>query len=117
MSQVCEKKCVATKLRKGDKVKVITGKSKGKQGIILSILRDKQAVVVEGVNIMKKHMKPNPAKDIQGGIVERERPIHISNVAIVNAASGEADRVGYKLLEDGKKVRVYRSNGEQIAAQ
>jgi len=113
MSAKC---CIATKLRKGDKVQIIAGKDKGSQGTILRVLINSQKVVVEGVNIIKKHVKPNPAKDIQGGIIEREAPIHISNVAIFNPVSGKGDRIGYKLLADGKKIRVYRSNGEQIGA-
>jgi large subunit ribosomal protein L24 len=104
------------KIRKGDQVVVITGKDKGKRGTVLSMVVDAERVVVEGINRVKKHTKPNPMKGTTGGIVEKEMSIHLSNVAIFNPASGKADRVGFKLLDDKRKVRVYRSNGEQIDA-
>lgn len=101
------------KIRKGDEVIVIAGRDKGKRGkVVLRATEDR--VVVEGVNIVKKHAKPNPMKGVTGGIVEKTMPIHQSNVAIFNAATGKADRVGVKVLADGKKVRVYKSNGEEI---
>ena len=100
------------KIRKEDDVIVITGKDKGNRGSVLSVLGD--YVVVGGVNKVKKHQKPNPVKGVEGGIVEVEKPIHISNVAIYNAAAKKADRVGVKVLEDGRKVRVYKSSGEVI---
>ena len=103
------------KIRKGDEVVVITGKDKGKRGTV--VLRvDGEHVVVEGVNRAKKHVKPNPMKGVAGGIVDKDVPIHISNVALFNAATKKADRVGIKVLEDGRKVRVFKSNGEQVEA-
>lgn len=101
------------KIRKGDDVIVITGKDKGKRGTVL-LRVDEVRVLVEGINRAKKHMKPNPMKGVQGGIVEKDMPIHISNVALFNPASGKADRVGFKVLDDGRKVRVFRSNGELV---
>lgn len=102
------------KIRKGDEVVVITGKDKGKRGTVLRVLDDK--VVVEGVNVAKKHQKPNPVRGVAGGIVEKTMPVDASNVAIFNPASQKADRVGFKVLEDGRKVRVFKSNGEVIGA-
>ena len=101
------------KIRKGDQVIVLTGRVKGKRGTI-SLRKDDSHVVVEGINLVKKHAKPNPLKGIVGGIVEKNMPIHQSNVAIFNAATGKADRVGIKLLADGKRVRIYKSSGEEI---
>ena len=101
------------KIRKGDEVIVIAGRDKGKRGVVVQ-RADEERVVVEGVNLVKKHTKPNPMKGVNGGIVEKTMPIHQSNLAIFNAASGKADRVGVKVLEDGKKVRVYKSSGEEI---
>jgi large subunit ribosomal protein L24 len=103
------------KIRKGDEVVVITGKDKGKRGTVLRRV-DAEHVVVEGVNRAKKHVKPNPVKGVVGGIVDKDMPINISNVALYNPASGKADRVGFKTLEDGKKVRVFRSSGEVVSA-
>lgn len=103
---------MANKIRKGDEVIVLAGKDKGKRGTVLQMLEGK--VVVDSVNLAKKHMKPNPAKGEQGGIVEKEMPIDVSNVAIFNAASGKADRVGFKTLDDGRKVRYYKSDGEIV---
>ncbi len=103
------------KIRKGDDVIVITGKDKGKRGNVLRVLEDDK-VLVEGVNKVKKHQKPNPMLGQAGGIIEKEMPIHISNVAIYNAAAKKGDRVGIKTLEDGRKVRVFKSSGEQIDA-
>jgi len=104
------------RIRKNDQVIVLTGKDKGKRGTVLRVLDDGH-VVVEGVNRVKKHQKPNPMRNVQGGIVEREMPIDASNVALFNAATHKADRVGFKVLEDGRKVRVFKSNGEMIDAQ
>lgn len=101
------------KIRKGDDVIVLTGRDKGKRGTI-ALRKDDTHVLVEGVNTVKKHTKPNPMKGTTGGIVEKSMPIHQSNVAIFNAATGKADRVGIKLLADGKRVRVYKSSGEEI---
>jgi large subunit ribosomal protein L24 len=100
------------KIRKEDDVIVITGKDKGNRGSVQSVLGD--YVVVSGINKVKKHQKPNPVKGVEGGIVEVEKPIHISNVAIYNASAKKADRVGIKVLEDGRKVRVFKSSGEVI---
>jgi large subunit ribosomal protein L24 len=101
------------KIKKNDDVIVITGKDKGSRGSVLSMLGDR--VLVSGVNKVKKHQKPNPVKGTTGGIVEVEKPIHISNIAIYNATTKKADRVGVKQLEDGRKVRVFKSSGEVIA--
>jgi large subunit ribosomal protein L24 len=103
------------KIRKGDDVVVIAGKDKGKRGTVLSRFDD-QKLLVEGVNRVKKHAKPNPMKGQPGGIVEKEMPIHVSNVALFNPASQKADRVGFKTLDDGRKVRVFKSNGEVVDA-
>jgi large subunit ribosomal protein L24 len=103
------------KIRKGDDVVVITGKDKGKRGTVLTRL-DEQRVVVEGINRVKKHTKPNPMKGQQGGIVEKEMPINISNIALFNPATQKADRVGFKTLDDGRKVRVFKSNSEIVDA-
>jgi large subunit ribosomal protein L24 len=105
-----------TKIRKGDEVIVITGKDKGKRGTVLERI-DEQRLLVEGVNVAKKHAKPNPMKGITGGIVDKTMPIQVSNVALFNAASGKADRVGYKTQKDGTKVRVFKSNGEMVSAK
>ncbi|WP_396434440.1 50S ribosomal protein L24 [Limnohabitans sp.] len=101
------------KIRKGDEIIVITGKDKGKRGKIASRASDSH-VLVDGVNIVKKHAKPNPMKGTTGGIIEKAMPIHQSNVAIFNVATGKADRVGIKLQADGTRVRVYKSSGEEI---
>jgi large subunit ribosomal protein L24 len=102
------------KIKKNDDVIVITGKDKGNRGNVLSVL-DNDRVLVAGINKVKKHQKPNPVKGTSGGIVEIEKPIHISNIAIYNATTKKADRVGVKQLEDGRKVRVFKSSGEVIA--
>jgi large subunit ribosomal protein L24 len=104
------------RIHKGDPVVVLTGKDKGKRGSVLRVLDDEH-VVVEGINRVKKHQKPNPMRNIQGGIVEKEMPIQISNVALFNVATQKADRVGYKFLDDGRKVRIYKSSGEMVDAQ
>lgn len=101
------------KIRKGDDVIVVTGKDKGKRGTVLRILEDDQ-VLVENVNMVKKHQKPNPQKGQAGGIVDKEMPLHVSNVALYNPQKGGADRVGIRILEDGTKVRVFKSNGETV---
>jgi len=100
------------KIRKGDQVVVITGKDKGKRGTVLRVL-DEQ-VVVENINIAKKHVRPNPMRGEQGGIVDKEMPLHVSNVALYNPTTGKADRVGMRMLDDGRKVRVFKSNGEVV---
>jgi large subunit ribosomal protein L24 len=101
------------KIRKGDGVIVLAGKDKGKRGSVLN-MHDEQHVLVEGINRVKKHTRPNPTKGQLGGIVEKEMPIRISNVALFNSATQKADRVGFKTLEDGRKVRVFKSNGEHV---
>ncbi len=103
------------KLRKEDQVQVVAGKDKGKRGVVLNWL-DADRLLVEGINRVKKHTKPNPLKGDQGGIIEKEMPINISNVALFNPATQKADRVGFKQLDDGRKVRVFRSNGEVVDA-
>ncbi|MEQ1532485.1 MAG: 50S ribosomal protein L24 [Sideroxydans sp.] len=101
------------KIKKNDDVIVIAGKDKGSRGSVLSVAEN--FVLVSGINKVKKHQKPNPVKGTTGGIVEIEMPIHISNIAIYNATAKKADRVGVKSLEDGRKVRVFKSSGEVIA--
>jgi large subunit ribosomal protein L24 len=101
------------KIRKGDEVIVIAGRDKGKRGKVV-LRSDEERLVVEGVNMVKKHAKPNPMKGITGGIIDKTMPIHQSNVAIFNPAAGKADRVGIKVLAGGKKVRVFKSSGEEI---
>ena len=103
------------KIRKGDEVIVLAGKDKGKRGTVL-LRVDEEHVLVEGVNRAKKHVKPNPMKGTTGGVVDKTLSIHQSNVATFNPATGKADRVGIKLLADGKKVRVYKSSGDEIKA-
>ena len=104
------------KIRKGDEVVVVAGKDKGKRGTVM-LRVDAQHLLVEGVNMVKKHQKPNPMKGLTGGVVDKTMPIDISNVALYNAAIGKGDKVGFKSLADGKKVRVFRSNGEQVRAE
>ncbi|MCF6775801.1 50S ribosomal protein L24 [Thiotrichales bacterium 19X7-9] len=103
-----------SKIKSGDQVIIIAGKNKGARGTVLRSMPEKERVVVEGVNMIKKHMKPNPQRNVEGGIVEKEAPIHVSNVALINPATDKADRVGFKTLEDGKKVRFFKSNGEVV---
>jgi len=100
------------RIRKGDRVVVITGKNKGQSGEVLRIAEDR--VVVAGLNLIKRHTKPNPQANQPGGIVEREASIHNSNVQLVNPATGKGERVSYKVLEDGRKVRVFRKSGEMV---
>ena len=101
------------KIRKGDEVIVIAGRDKGKRGKV-SLRAGESHLVVEGVNLVKKHTKPNPMKGTAGGVIEKTMPIHQSNVAIFNPQSGKADRVGIKQLDDGTRVRIYKSSGEEI---
>jgi large subunit ribosomal protein L24 len=103
------------KIKKGDEVVVTTGKDKGKRGAVLRVV-DAEHVLVEGANMVKKHQRPNPMKGQTGGIVDKEMPLHVSNVAIFNPATKKGDRVGIKVLDDGRRVRVYKSNGEMIDA-
>lgn len=104
-----------SKIHKGDQVVIIVGKDKGKRGSVLRTLESGH-VVVEGINLAKKHAKPNPMKGVAGGIVSKEMPIDISNVAMFNPSTQKADRVGFKVLDDGRKIRVYKSNGESVDA-
>ncbi|BCX80524.1 large subunit ribosomal protein L24 [Methylomarinovum caldicuralii] len=101
------------KIKKGDEVIVLAGKDRGKRGTVKQVLADDR-VIVEGINIAKKHQKPNPARGIPGGIIEKEMPLHVSNVAIYNPQTEKADRVGFRVLEDGRKVRYFKSTNEVI---
>ena len=101
------------KIRKGDQIFVLAGRDKGKRGTV-TLRKDDSYILVDGINLVKKHAKPNPLKGTTGGIIEKAMPIHQSNVAIFNAATGKADRVGIKLQADGKRVRVFKSSGEEI---
>jgi large subunit ribosomal protein L24 len=101
------------KIRKGDDVIVIAGRDKGKRGTVSQRVDERQ-LLVDGINTVKKHMRPNPMKGVTGGIVEKSMPIDQSNVMLFNPGTGKGDRVGFKLLDDGKKVRVFKSNGEQV---
>ena len=103
------------RIRKGDRVIVTTGREKGRQGTVIRVLEDER-IVIENVNMVKKHQKPNPQAGVQGGIVQKEAAIHISNVMLFNPATKKGDRVGFKQLDDGRKVRVFKSNGEVIDA-
>ena len=101
------------RIRKGDEVVVLSGRDKGKRGTVTRRI-DADHVVVEGVNRVKKHQRPNPMKGVTGGIVDKDLPIHVSNVALFNPATQKGDRAGVKALDDGRKVRVFKSNGEQV---
>ena len=101
------------KIRQGDQIIVLAGRDKGKRGTV-TLRKDDSYILVDGINLVKKHAKPNPMKGTTGGIIEKAMPIHQSNVAIFNAATGKADRVGIKLQADGKRVRVFKSSGEEI---
>ena len=103
------------RIKKGDEVVVIAGRDKGKRGAVLRRV-DAEHVVVEGVNRVKKHQRPNPMKNLPGGVVDKDMPIHVSNIALFNPATQTADRVGFRSLDDGRKVRVFKSNGEQVDA-
>ena len=103
------------KIKRDDEVIVIAGKDKGKRGKVLKVL-DNDSVLVSGIQMIKKHQKPNPQLGVPGGIVEKEAPIQVSNVAIFNSATNKADRVGFKILEDNKKIRIFKSNGEAVDA-
>ncbi len=102
------------RIKKGDQVVVTAGKDKGKKGDVVRVAGDK--VVVANINIIKRHTKPNPQANQPGGVIEREAPIHISNVMLFNPASGKGERIGIKVLEDGRKLRVFRSSGEAVDA-
>jgi large subunit ribosomal protein L24 len=105
---------MANRIKKGDQVVVTTGKDKGKQGEVVRV--DGDRVVVANVNLVKRHTKPNPQAGVAGGVVEREASIHISNVMPLNPATGKGERIGFKVLEDGRKLRVFRSSGEALDA-
>ena len=102
------------KIRKGDEVVVLTGRNVGKRGVVLRVLKDRDKVVVENINMAKRHTRGNPMQGAPGGIVEKEMPMAISNVAIWNPVTSKPDRIGYKLLEDGRKVRYFKSNKEVV---
>jgi large subunit ribosomal protein L24 len=104
---------MASKIKKGDEVIVISGKDKGKRGTVVRMLQDDR-LVVENINMVKKHTKPNPNRGEPGGILNKEMPLHISNVALYNPATDKGDRVGFKILEDGAKVRIFKSNQEVV---
>jgi large subunit ribosomal protein L24 len=99
------------KIRKGDQVVILAGKDKGKRGTVL-VVRTDGRVVVEGVNVVKRHTRPNPNRGVTGGIIDKEAPVHLSNVALYNSATGKGERVGIKTLEDGRKVRFFKKSGE-----
>ncbi len=101
------------RLRKGDQVVIISGKDKGRQGTVLKVMADDR-VLVESINMVKKHTRPNPMQGVEGGIVEKEMPLHASNVMLFNPVTNKGDRVGFKVLEDGRKVRCFKSNGEVV---
>ena len=105
---------MANRIKKGDQVVVTTRKDKGKQGEVIRV--DGDRVVVSNINLVKRHTKPNPQAGVAGGVVERESSIHISNVMPVNPATGKGERIGFKVLEDGRKLRVFRSSGEALDA-
>ena len=102
------------KIRKGDDVVVLTGRSRGQRGTVLSVDATEHRIVVEGVNLVKRHTRPNPQTGTKGGIIEREAPIHISNVAVFNTITGMGDRVGVKVMQDGRKVRTFKSTDEVV---
>jgi large subunit ribosomal protein L24 len=104
------------KIRKGDTVVVIAGRDKGRKGAVIEVLADER-VRVEGLNMSKKHQKPNPNMNIQGGIIEREAPVHISNVMLLNPATQKGERIGIKTLTDGRRVRIFKSNQEMVDAK
>ena len=103
------------RIRKGDEVIVIAGRDKGRRGSVLRVLDDER-VLIENINVVKKHQKPNPNAGIQGGIIEKEMPLHVSNIMLFNPATGKGDRVGVKQLEDGRRVRFFKSNKEVLDA-
>ena len=102
------------KIRRDDEVIVIAGKDKGRRGKVMRVIEDGQRVIVGGVNLIKRHTKPNPARNVAGGIVEREAAVHVSNVMLFNPLTKKGDRVGFRMLEDGRKVRYFKSNNEVV---
>jgi len=103
-----------SRIKKGDEVVVIAGKDKGKRGVVLSVLNERDKVIVENVNMIKKHTKGNPQQGTAGGIIEKEAAIHVSNVALWNTVTQKSDRIGFRHLEDGQKVRFFKSNNEVV---
>ena len=99
------------KIKKGDTVEVVAGKDSGKKGRVLVVDRDRDRLVIEGVNMIKRHTRPNPQKNVKGGVVEREAPIHVSNVMVLSPDSGQRSKIGYRILDDGRKVRVAKVDG------
>jgi len=102
------------RIKKGDDIIVISGKDKGRRGTVLNVIDEDGRVLVEGINVVKKHQKPNPNAGVQGGIIEQELSLHVSNVMLFNPATGKGDRVGVKTLKDGRKVRFFKSNNEVV---
>ncbi len=102
------------RIKKGDEIIVITGKDKGRRGTVIRVNQEDGRVLIEGINIVKKHQKPNPNAGVQGGIVDEEREIHVSNVMLYNSVTNKGDRIGVKTLEDGRKVRFFKSNQEVV---
>lgn len=102
------------RIKKGDEIIVITGKDKGRRGTVIRVNEEDDRVLIEGINIVKKHQKPNPNAGVQGGIVDEEREIHLSNVMLYNSVTNKGDRIGIKTLEDGRKVRFFKSNNEVV---
>lgn len=102
------------KIKKGDEVVVLTGRDKGKRGVVLRVIEERDRIIVENVNMVKRHTKGNPMQGTAGGIIEKEMPIHVSNIAVWNPVSSKGDRIGFKHLEDGRKVRIFRSNSEVV---
>jgi large subunit ribosomal protein L24 len=102
------------RIRKGDEVVVLSGKDKGKRGVVLRVLKDEDRIVIENINMVKRHTKGNPLRNVPGGIVEKEAPLHLSNVALWNPVTKKPDRVGVRLLDDGRKVRYFKSNKEVV---
>jgi len=108
--------CAMRRIRKGDEVVVLSGKDRGRRGTVLRVLRHGEQVIIEAVNMVKRHTRARPQSNQPGGIVEKEAPVHVSNVALYNSLTGKPDRVGFKILEDGRKVRYFKSNNEVIDA-
>lgn len=102
------------RIRKDDEVIVIAGKDKGRRGKVMRVVEDGERVVVAGINLIKRHTKPNPARGVAGGIIEREAALHVSNVMLFNPLTGKGDRIGFRVLEDGRKVRFFKSNNEVV---
>jgi large subunit ribosomal protein L24 len=102
------------RIRKDDEVVVIAGKDKGRRGKVMRVVENGERVIVAGVNMIKRHTKPNPARNVAGGIIQREAAIHVSNVMLFNPVTRKADRVGFRVLEDGRKVRYFKSNNEVV---